>query len=131
MVDLDARIMHRRAPGIAETKKRTPPVRMGRRLISHLRRWKRLDGHGAKFILQYGLGPSRDMGSAWRAARILSGLSEDVTPHTLRHSRATHLMRQGVDAWQAARSLGMSLEMLETTYGHHKPDWQSDAAEAK
>lgn len=131
MVDLDARIMHRRAPGVAETKKRTPPVRVGSRLLSHLRRWRRLDGAKAKFIMQYGGRPSKDMGGAWRAARILSKLSSDVTPHTLRHSRATHMMRQRIDPWQAARSLGMSLEMLQTTYGHHHPDWQSDAAEAK
>lgn len=131
MVDLEARIMHRRPAGAAETRKRTPPLRIGRRLLSHLARWRRLDGPAATFILQYGARPSRDMGSAWRAARILSGLSADVTPHTLRHSRATHMMRQGVDIWQAAQSLGMSVEMLETTYGHHRPDWQSDAAEAK
>lgn len=131
MVDLDARIMHRRPPGVAETKKRTPPFRIGRRLLSHLRRWRRLDGPKARFIIEHGGKPARDMGDGWRAACVLSGLSKDVTPHTLRHSRATHLMRQGKDIWQSARSLGMSVEMLETTYGHHRPDWQSDVAEAK
>jgi site-specific recombinase XerD len=35
-------------------------------------------------------------------------LSDDVTPHVLRHSRATHLMRQGIDPWEAAQFLGMS-----------------------
>jgi integrase len=131
MVDVEAGIMHRRPPGVAETKKRTPPVRIGRRLLSHLRRWRRIDGRKATFILERGGKASKDMGNAWRAARILSGLSKDVTPHTLRHSRATHMMRPRVDPWQAARSLGMSLEMLQSTYGHHHPDWQSDAAEAK
>ncbi|VIO73839.1 tyrosine-type recombinase/integrase [Bradyrhizobium ivorense] len=131
MVDLETGIMQRRPEGLAETKKRTPPVRAGRRLLSHLRRWRRLDGPKAKYVMEYGGGPVLDHGEGWRAARKLAGLSEDVTPHTLRHSRATHMMRQRVDPWQAARSLGMSLEMLQTTYGHHHPDWQSEAAEAK
>lgn len=131
MVDLDARIMHRRPPGVAETRKKTPPVRVGRRLLSHLKRWRRLDGPKATFIMQYGGRPTLDLGEAWRAARKLAKLSTDVTPHTLRHSRATHMMRQRVDPWQASKSLGMSLEMLQRVYGHHHPDWQSDAAEAK
>jgi hypothetical protein len=25
----------------------------------------------------------------------------------------------------------MSLKMLETTYGHHRPSWQTNAADAK
>jgi integrase len=131
MADLDSRILHRRRPGAAETRKRTPPVRIGHRLLSHLRRWKRLDGARARYVLEYGGIAVLDNGSAWRAARELAKLPDDVTPHTLRHSRATHMMRQRVNPWQAARSLGMSLAMLESTYGHHHPDWQSEAAEAK
>jgi integrase len=70
---------------------------MGARLLSHLKRWRRLDGPKANFIMEYGGGPVLDMGEAWRASRKLSGLSSDVTPHTLRHSRATQMMRQRVD----------------------------------
>jgi integrase len=130
MIDIEARIMHRRAPGVAETKKRTPPVRMGRRLLSHLRRWKRIDG-GATYLIELGGKPAKDMGLAWGAACEIAGLSDDVTPHTLRHSRATHMMRQGIDPWEAAQSLGMSLEMLQRNYGHHHPNWQTGAAEAR
>ena len=131
MVDFQSRIMLRRPPGTTETKKRTPPVRIGQRLLSHLRRWKRIDGPDAIYIIQHGQKPAKNMGDAFLKVRKLAGLSSDVIPHTLRHSRATHLMRQAVDPWQAAQSLGMSLEILQTTYGHHHPDWQSDAAEAK
>lgn len=131
MVDFESRIMLRRPPGVAETKKRTPPLRIGKRLLSHLRRWKRIDGSGAEYIIQHGGKPCRNMGDAFLKVRKLAGLSDDVIPHTLRHSRATHLMRQAVDPWQAAQSLGMSLEILQSTYGHHHPDWQSCAAEAK
>lgn len=41
------------------------------------------------------------------------------------------MMQQGVDAWEAANALGMSLEVLTKVYGHHHPDWQKNAAEAR
>ncbi len=130
-VDLETGIMLRRAPGVAETRKRTPPVRAGRRLLSHLRRWRRLDGPEARYIIAFGGKPCRKLSTGFYRARDLAKLSKDVMPHTLRHSRATHLMRQGVDPWQAAQSLGMDLATLWKIYGHHHPDWQSEAAEAK
>jgi integrase len=57
-----------------------------------------------------------------------AGLGEDVTPHTLRHTAATWLMQGGTDLWIAAGFLGMSVETLERTYGHHHPDFQAQAA---
>jgi hypothetical protein len=38
-------------------------------------------------------------------------------------------MQRGADPWQAAGYLGMSLEVLLNTYGHHHPDYLSDAVE--
>jgi integrase len=67
---------------------------------------------------------------SWRAARDAAGLDRSVTPHTLRHTRATVLMQKGIDVWQASGHLGMSVATLQSTYGHHHPDWQGDAAEA-
>jgi integrase len=131
MIDFESRIMLRRLPGVAETKKRTPPVKIGRRLLSHIARWRRLDGHDAKFPIAHGGKAASDIGLGWIAARALAGFSADVIPHTLRHSRATHLMRQAVDPWEAAQSLGMSLQVLQSTYGHHHPSWQKGAAEAR
>lgn len=53
----------------------------------------------------------------------------DVTPHTLRHTAATWMMSAGVDPWDAAGFLGMTVDVLISTYGHHHPDFQSDAAD--
>ena len=36
-------------------------------------------------------------------------------------------MQRGADPWQAAGYLGMSLDVLPNTYGHHHPDDLSDA----
>jgi hypothetical protein len=38
-------------------------------------------------------------------------------------------MQKGADPWQAADYLGMWLEVLLNTYGHHHPDYLSDAVE--
>jgi hypothetical protein len=40
------------------------------------------------------------------------------------------MMQKGVPIWQAAGALGMTVQMLERTYGHHHPDWQREAANA-
>jgi len=64
--------------------------------------------------------------AAVKAAR----LSADVTPHILRHTCATWLMQDGVSLWDAAGFLGMTVQQLEQTYGHHHPDFQREAAEA-
>ena len=58
------------------------------------------------------------------------GLGADVTPHVLRHTCATWLMQKGVNLWDAAGFLGMTVQQLEATYGHHHPDYQCDAAAA-
>jgi len=60
----------------------------------------------------------------------LANLPKAVTPHTLRHTAATWLMQAGVDKWEAAGFLGMSVEMLDRVYGHHHPDHLRTAARA-
>jgi integrase len=64
-----------------------------------------------------------------RAACRRAGLS-GVTPHVLRHTCATWLMQQGVQLWEAAGFLGMTLETLERVYGHHHPEFMGSAARA-
>jgi integrase len=74
--------------------------------------------------------PIAKVHKAFRGVVAAAKLGPDVTPHVLRHTRATWLMQAGVDIWEAAGSLGMTVEMLEAVYGHHHPDFQKRAAEA-
>jgi integrase len=68
--------------------------------------------------------------SAWEGILEDAGLGDDVVRHSLRHTAATWLMQAGVDLWEAAGWLGMTVEQLEANYGHHHPDFQEEAAKA-
>jgi integrase len=127
MVNLETGIMQRKERGAVQTKKRSPPLRIGNRLLAHLRRWKRMDDKIPWVIHYRGAAISRPVNS-WERVRRESGLPSYVVPHILRHSRATHMLKAGVPIWEAANALGMSVQVMAAVYGHHSPDWQKDAA---
>jgi integrase len=129
-LDLERGVMLRRAPGARESKqKRTPPVRLGRRILAHLRRWRRLDHTFCPYVCHYGGKRISSPRTSWPEAVKRAGLGMDVTPHVLRHTRATWLMQAGVDVWEAAGHLGMSPATLMQVYAKHSPDFQRRAAE--
>jgi integrase len=131
-IDFDAGTMRRRAPRAGERKnKRTPIVKLGRRILSHLRRWRRLDPK-AVYVCEHDGATFDRMGYTWGKVLKLAKLDDrdgKVTPHIMRHSRATWLMQKGIDPWEAAGHLGMSVQTLIKHYGHHHPNFQSRAAE--
>jgi integrase len=132
-VDLNAEVMSRTPAGkIQDRKKRAPKVKLGWRILAHLRRWKRLDGD-IEVVCHYtdawhpGAREVDDPHGAWRKI-IKAAKLPGVTRHTLRHTRATWMMQKGVPIWEAAGFLGMSVKTLERVYGHHSPDHQETAA---
>jgi integrase len=127
-IDLERGLMRRRAEGTAETKKRTPPVRLGQTILTFLRHWKAEDGAKAKYVVHYNGKRIHRIKQTWDKACERAGL-DGVTPHTMRHTRATWLMQKGIDPWQAAGHLGMSVEVLHKHYAKHHPDFQRDAAD--
>jgi integrase len=136
-IDLVAKVLSRVPAGTVEDKrKRAPRAKLGNRLRGHLRRWKRIDGHHDDLTICHYHGVAIfDVRSAWDAVVTAAGLPTEgpdkVTPHTLRHTKATWLMQQRVDPWQASGFLGMSLKTLISVYGHHSPDHQEQAANAR
>ena len=125
-IDLDHGIM-RRTLGAQDAKKRAPTIRLGRKILGHLRRWKRIDGPNAKYVCHYEGRAVEDPHGSWQRAIKAAGL-EGITRHTLRHTRATWTMQKGVDIWEAAGFLGMTTKTLERVYGHHSPSHQERAA---
>jgi integrase len=130
-IDFAANTMRRKGVGEAErATKRRPMVRLGKRILTHLRRWKRLDGPAGKYVVHWDGKPlKRELRHSWHRAVKLAGLDRSVTPHVLRHTRATHLMQKGADIWQVAGHLGMTVQILERTYGHHHPSYQQKVAD--
>lgn len=144
-IDLERGVFYRRNEGARETKKRQPPVRLPMRLLAHLRRWAttpqdintRNRGKSRNIgrmisqdcVVEWNGKPITSIKKGFRSARAATGLGPHVTPHIFRHTAATWLMRAGANVWESAGFLGMTVEMLIYTYGHHHPDFQSDAAE--
>lgn len=128
-IDIDRGTMRRRGHGEPDGKtKKRPTTRYGSRLSPFLRRWKRADGKDAMQVVHLaGRGITR-LKRPWAHACAKAGLP-GVTPHTLRHTRATWVMQAGSDLWEAAGHLGMTVAILEKVYGHHHPDWQKGVAD--
>lgn len=82
---------------------------------------------GARFPVEYQGAMCGDIKTAWTT---IAASMPDVTPHTLRHTAITWAMQRGARVWDVAGYFGVSVEMIEKTYGHHHPDHQSSAREA-
>jgi Phage integrase family len=54
--------------------------------------------------------PVQSVKTAFKSAFRLANLAGKISPHTLRHTAVTWLMQAGVDNWEAAGFLGMTVE---------------------
>lgn len=59
------------------------------------------------------------------------GLGHKSNPHILRHSRATHLLQDGVDIYAVAKLLGDTVATVEKVYGHHSQTYLAKALKDK
>lgn len=116
-IDLENRMLYRKGSREGETHKRRPPVPLSKRLIAHLRIWRRRAG--GPNVIQWEGDPVDSVRRSWESARIRSGLSDDVTPHVLRHTFATWALHEGTPTSLAAEAMGVSEAIFRATYGHH------------
>ncbi len=100
-VDREAGVFHRRAIGRRQTKKRQTPVKLPPRLLAHMRRWA-ARGISKTAVVEWNGKPIASVRKGFETAVHVAGLGLEVTPHILRHTCATWLMRAGVDLWEAA-----------------------------
>lgn len=124
-VDIENAVMYRRAFNKAETKKRTPPIRIPRRLLAHLKRWYKIDG-AVRYVVNFNGHEIGRLEKSFRSARKAAGLDDGVIPHALRHTAITWLMQAGVPISEVSGFAGVTVEELERTYFHHHPDYQMD-----
>lgn len=130
-VDLEQRVIYRKAAADDETRKRAPKVRIHNRLLPWLRRWSKIDAELGVDIICHWQGAQVDrLEKSWDTAKRAAGLAESVTPHVTRHTCTTWLLQAGVPIWEVAGFVGMSEQTVRDTYGHHHPDWMGQAASA-
>jgi integrase len=119
-IDFKSGIINRRPEDAIETNKRRTPCPIPDRLLPHLLRWRRLT---ARYVIEFEGNPvTGKLRRAWNTARELAGFGPDITPHVLKHSCATVLLRAGKSTRQVAAVLGTSEQVIENTYGHHAMD---------
>lgn len=130
-LDPERGIIHRAGSAEKQTRKRRGAARMPDRLLAHVRRWARLDlAQGPQMaVIRYKGKPITRQQRGWEAVLKAAGLT-DITPHVLKHSAATWLLRAGVDMWDVSALTSTSMKTLEGVYGHHSPEFQQSAAKA-
>lgn len=112
-VDFQVGVIHLAKMGEVKTKKRRPTVPIHSELRPTLE--LAFATTNSPYVLEHTgclLGP---FGRAVERAE----LGDDVTPHTLRHTRASHLLQGGVAIWDVAQLLGDTVDTVEKVYGHH------------
>jgi integrase len=114
-VDLGAGVIHFAVEGEAYSKKRRASVPISAALRPVLEQAQR-EATGPLVMDT----PS-DIWRQFTRCAARAGLA-DVTPHTLRHTAATHMARGGVPLWQIAKILGNTLAVVEATYAKWAPD---------
>jgi integrase len=110
--------------GAVKTRKRRAIVAIDSALVPML------EAAQAEATSEFVMGSPRNLYADFTAACEKLGL-EGVTPHVLRHTRATHLLHAGKSIWHVAKLLGDTVETVERYYGHHCADHMKDVLDGK
>lgn len=125
-VDLEKRRMDFQIPGRRITKKRRPQVPIPDRLMTFLRfAHESRTADDGPVVHRRGKPITRIIRGFKAAAKRAS--LDGVTPHVLRHTRATWMAQDGVSMWQIAGFLGQDEQTTSKIYSHHSPDFLEDA----
>lgn len=125
-VDFETGMVHYAVPGRKQTKKRRPSVPMSTTLRRELQAvndrvgpvvpaggdlWPQIQ----TVVRRAGLAPPQPRGTGEAPKRT------GISPHTFRHTAATHMARRGVPLYDIAGILGNTLAMVEKVYAKHCP----------
>lgn len=115
-VDFQAGMIHFRKRGEPLTRKRKPSVPMSDRLELVLREEY---GHRTNpWVLRH---PGSTRTAFENAVEALG--FEGITPHSMRHTFVSHLLMRGESIYNVAQLAGMTVKMVEQTYGHLTPEY--------
>jgi integrase len=124
-VDLEKGIFKRKPDNKKETSKRQPTVPIPPRLLTHMRRWKRL-GISQQAVIEFNHKPVGVVSHGWDVVVEAAGLATEdekqkVLRHTLRHTAITWYLDQGVDIEKVSMYCGVSVATIRKTYRHLMP----------
>ncbi len=111
-------------PGRQRTKKRRGVAHMHPKLRECLERARREAGDEAVYVLDH----PGDIRAAFETLAARSGIA-GLTPHVLKHTSITHMLRRGVPIWKVAGATATSAATIEKVYGKHVPEAQREAVE--
>lgn len=143
-VDLAKRRIVLADPGGRSNKKRKPVVPIDEPLWAHLTYYERMirtaipnPAQRTKWVLGGIDDVPKDVRPCFDAAAKRAGLemlpardgrpAGRLTPHVLRHTRATHLLQKGVAPYAVAALLGDTVQTVLRVYGHHCPNYLAEA----
>lgn len=149
-MDLNGVTMHRSGPKVEQTRKRQPPCRIHDKLRPLVADWRERDlAQGIDLVVHKRGASIARVSKGFAAAAERAGLDRrDIdgtkrignpdpeddfgmpTPHILRHTRATLMLRAGIAPHEVGEYLGMSVKMVLEVYGHHHSEYQQKAAAA-
>ena len=124
-VDLDKGRIDYREPGRPVTRKRRGVVPISERLGPVLERAAR--ERTSKLSPVVGQGAIKKAYETWVRETPYSW----ATPHVLRHTFATLLIRAGVDVTEVAELLADDPATVMRVYRHHRPDWLRQAVNGR
>lgn len=129
-VDFETNVIHLDVPGRKKTTKRRAAVPISKDLRPVLLRAYAerenelvMTNKGEIWATIQSIAIEAGLGGGQRPARQSEKpKATGISPHTLRHTAATHMARRGVPLWIIAKVLGNTLSMVEKVYAKHAPD---------
>jgi integrase len=125
-VDMRNGLIDYRVPGRERTKKGRAIVPMNDWLRRALEAVP--EEHRRGPVVTWGAGSVKSVKRAFRETCRRAEL-EGVTPHTLRHTFATHAAMAGVDMRKLARAMGHEDPRMTERYAKHSPDYLRDVVD--
>lgn len=126
-VDFTARLVNYDRPGRRRSNKRRAVVPVNVIALTALQQARTVAV--SDHVIEYRGKPVESIKTGFIAACRRAEI-EDCTPHTIRHTAATHMVMAGVPLAQIARMLGDTEAMIERVYGKHSPSYLRAAADA-
>lgn len=122
-VDLANGIIYLNPTGRAQTNKRRPKVPISDDLRPAIERMlKEIPDEPDALLLDH----SGSIRKSFDNAVSRAGLT-GVTPHVLRHTKATWMAQDGISMFDIAGVLGDTVATVTKTYAHHSPDYLRSA----